>query len=47
MTYWEWFTLITGAATLISLAIGISSWIAWETFSTTMAAMMGRMQGET
>jgi hypothetical protein len=47
MTYWEWFTLITGAATAISLAIGISSWIASKTFSTTMAAMMRRMHGET
>jgi hypothetical protein len=25
MTYWEWFSLVTGAATLMSLAIGLSS----------------------
>ena len=25
MSFWEWFSLITGAATLISLAIAVSS----------------------
>jgi hypothetical protein len=25
MSFWEWFTLIAGAASLISLAIGLSS----------------------
>jgi hypothetical protein len=43
MSYWEWFSLVTGAAILMSLAIGLSS--LWN--GKTTRALIREMQAAT
>jgi hypothetical protein len=47
MGFLEWFTIITGAATLISLAIGISAWKVTKSFNIAMTATQERIHATT